>query len=68
MKTQEELNQLKQEYQELNAKLQELSEEELKEVIGGINFNIPTNNKQQYEFSMYDDPNFSVEKQNFIKK
>ena len=35
MKTKEELNALKTEVEELNAKLSELSEEELKEVAGG---------------------------------
>lgn len=34
MKTQEELEQLKQEYKELSCKLNELTEEELKEVTG----------------------------------
>ena len=42
-KTQEELKQLKQEYEELTSKLQELSLEELQEVTGGVDFNIPTN-------------------------
>ena len=36
MKTQEELNKLKEEYQLLTSKLNELTEEELKIVIGGI--------------------------------
>lgn len=35
MKTQEELKQLKEEYEVLNNKLKELTEEELKEVTGG---------------------------------
>lgn len=35
MKTQEELNQLKQEYESLTAKLSELSEDELNQVTGG---------------------------------
>ena len=35
MKTKEELNQIKEEYVELNKKLAELSEEELKQVTGG---------------------------------
>lgn len=34
-KTKEELNQLKSEYETLNTKLKELSDEELKEVVGG---------------------------------
>ncbi|MBQ0088735.1 MAG: bacteriocin [Prevotellaceae bacterium] len=36
MKTKEELNALKNEVKDLNAKLAELSEEELKEVSGGM--------------------------------
>ena len=36
MKTQEELNALKEEYESLNNKLQELNEEELKQVTGGL--------------------------------
>lgn len=36
-KTKEELNELKQEYESLTAKLQELSEDELKEVCVGVN-------------------------------
>ena len=35
-KTQEELNALKQEYESLNNKLQELNEDELKQVTGGL--------------------------------
>ena len=38
MKTQEELNQLKKEYEELNKKFQELSEEEIIQVTGGFDF------------------------------
>ena len=34
-KTQEELNELKKEYETLNSKLKELSEDELKQVTGG---------------------------------
>ena len=37
MKTKEELNQLKIEYETLSGKLQELTEDELKQVTGGIN-------------------------------
>ena len=40
MKTKEELNQLKIEYETLSGKLQELTEDELKQVTGGIN--LPT--------------------------
>ena len=36
-KTQEELNQLKTEYETLNNKLKELSEKDLEQVSGGIN-------------------------------
>ena len=36
MKTKEELNALKNEVKDLNAKLAELSEDELKEVTGGV--------------------------------
>ena len=39
MKTKEELQQLKKEFEELNSKLKQLSEDELKEVCGGINNN-----------------------------
>lgn len=38
MKTQKELNELKKEYETLNEKLQELSYEELRLVIGGLSF------------------------------
>ena len=41
MKTKEELNQLKQEYETLNAKLKELTEDELKMVTGGLKENDP---------------------------
>ena len=37
MKTKEELNELKNEYETLTTKLQELSEDELDEVTGGVN-------------------------------
>ena len=40
-KTQEELNTLKVEYETLNNKLKELSEDELKDVIGGTHFDSP---------------------------
>ena len=36
MKTKEELNALKEEFKDLNKKLSELTDEELKEVAGGI--------------------------------
>ncbi len=36
MKTKEELNELKKEYENVKSKLSELSEDELKEVVGGV--------------------------------
>lgn len=36
MKTKEELNELKKEYENVKSKLSELSEDELKEVAGGV--------------------------------
>lgn len=50
MKTQEELKKLKQEYETLAAKLKELSEEELKQVVGG--FTIPEHNPN-YDIHVY---------------
>lgn len=50
MKTKEELNALKQEYESLTAKLKELSEDELKIVVGG--FEVPKNDKQ-YDIHIY---------------
>lgn len=54
MKTSEELNDLKEEYERLSKKLEELSEDELKEVTGGVrpNPDIPLNDffKQSYNF------------------
>ena len=38
MKTKEELNQIKEEYVELNQKLAELTEEETEKVVGGLSF------------------------------
>ena len=38
MKTQEELTQIKTEYETLNNKLKELTDDELKEITGGTNF------------------------------
>ena len=40
MKTMEELKALKEEVETLNKKLQELNEEELAQVTGGVDFNI----------------------------
>lgn len=50
MKSQEELSKLKQEYEALTEKLKELSDQELKQVIGG--FTVPTNDNQ-YEIHIY---------------
>ncbi len=38
MKTKEELNALKEEYENMNKKLAELSEDELKQVAGGLKY------------------------------
>ena len=51
-KTKEELNKLKEEYAELTSKLKELSNDELKIVIGGI-FVEPKNNNSNKEFHFY---------------
>ena len=40
MKTNEELNKLKEEVESINAKLSELTEEELKQVTGGSNLDV----------------------------
>ena len=40
MKSKEELNALKEEVETLNKKLEELTEEELAQVCGGVDFNI----------------------------
>ena len=45
MKTKEELNELKQNCIELSKKLKELSDDELKFVIGGVDLDIPINEK-----------------------
>lgn len=42
MKTQEELKELKEECEELNNKLKELTDEELKAVVGGTNYDSRT--------------------------
>ena len=46
MKTKEELNVLKKEYEEVNRKLAELSEDELKDIFGGAELDI---RKDYYE-------------------
>lgn len=45
MKTKEELNELKQNCIELGNKLKELTDDELKLVIGGVDLDIPINEK-----------------------
>lgn len=45
MKTKEELNELKQNFIELGNKLKELTDDELKLVIGGVDLDIPINEK-----------------------
>ena len=49
LKTKEELNQLKKEYESLNAKLKELTDDELKIVIGGANWYGIDNSDGQFE-------------------
>lgn len=51
-KTKEELNQLKKEYQNFKTKLSELTEDEIKEIVGG--FNVPGGPEQLYEKHFYD--------------
>ncbi len=57
MKTKEELKALKEEYRTLTAKLQELTEEELKLVTGGFDFSIPDfktpDQEKQYDIHIY---------------
>ena len=50
MKTKEELNALKEEYQSLTIKLRELTDDELKIVTGG--FEVPEHDKQ-YDIHIY---------------
>lgn len=49
MKTNEELKQLKQEYENLKTKLKELNEDELKEITGGSNDPIDINHFNPWE-------------------
>ena len=56
MKTKEELFELKEEYQSLTRKLQELTDDELKIVTGGFDFEVPNDMEQQYEFHFYKNP------------
>ena len=52
-KTKEELQQLKEEYESLATKLNDLSEEELKEVCVGVNiWDIATKNKDRFNAKM----------------
>lgn len=46
MKTKEELNALKEEYEAMNRKLAELSEDELKQIAGGLH-NMPEKNSDE---------------------
>ena len=54
MKTKEELNALKEEVEALNKKLAELTEEELKQVTGGVDFIIPTDDPHYAPKSYFD--------------
>lgn len=57
MKTQEELKALKEEYRTLKTKLQELTDEELKQVTGGFEFPVPgfdiPGGEKQYDIHIY---------------
>ena len=56
-KTKEELNKLREEYKTLSVKLKELTADELKQVIGGVEFVTP-GGEGQFEHNLYnDDPN-----------
>ena len=52
MKSKEELNELKEEYQSLTIKLRELTDDELKIVTGGVTFDIPDYDNQN-ELNIY---------------
>lgn len=67
MKTKEELNNLKREVEALNTKLAELTEDELKQVIGGVDFSYDRPDKE-YEFHNYSIPSKYTEKRDFTKK
>lgn len=54
MKTKEELEALKQEYEALNNKLKELNEDEIKEIVGGYTIPLPKDNEFWESFN----PNF----------
>lgn len=51
MKTKEELNALKEEYESLNRKLAELTEEELEQVTGGMKINSASDDPSGYQIS-----------------
>lgn len=61
MKTKEELNALREEVEVMNKKLAELTEEELKEVVGGFDVEFDINDQcGEKEFHFYDN---NVEKE-----
>lgn len=64
-KTKEELDVLKQEVKNLTTKLKELSEEELKEVIGGDSIFDINENEQLYNNHIY--TNKELSKEDFLK-
>ncbi len=47
MKTKDELNALKKEIETMNMKLAELNEDELQQVIGGLDYNLPKKNPDE---------------------
>ena len=56
MKTKEELNALKEEVETLNAKLMDLSEDELKQVGGGIDYELkPSPSSENSHFNLRSD-------------
>lgn len=66
MKTQKELNELKNEYESLKTKLSELSESELKLVTGGESaFIIPDNPHNNFGPNFYNDPNYEAKNKEF---
>lgn len=52
-KTQEELQQLKQEYESFKSKLDDLTEEEIEQIVGGFDFNFPDGTDRKYNPSFY---------------
>ena len=65
MKTKEELTLLKQEYESVKDKLQELSDEEFANVTGGVTFKEQKQGQQKYEFDVYGDPDTEVKNKDF---